>query len=42
MNSISFMNVGEVARSLLVSNSVFGLLVGGLGASFAVGKYLKV
>ena len=42
INGISLKGVYDVAVSLLLSNTVFGLAVGGLGASFAVGKYLKV
>lgn len=42
INGMHLMKISDVAKSLFVSNSVFGFLVGGLGASFAVGKYLKV
>ena len=42
INGMHLMGIAEVAKSLFVSNSVFGFIVGGAGASFAVGKYLKV
>ena len=42
INGMHLMKISEVARNLFASNSVFGLIVGGAGASFAVGKYLKV
>lgn len=42
INGIELMGVTQILKSLIISNSIFGLIVGGLGASFAVGKYLKV
>jgi len=42
INGMHLKQVADVAKTLFVSNSVFGLLIGGLGASYAVGKYLKV
>lgn len=42
INGMHLMKISDIAKSLFLSNSLFGLIVGGLGASFAVGKYLKV
>lgn len=42
INGMHLKQVLDVAKSLIISNTAFGLVIGGLGASYAVGKYLKV
>ncbi len=42
INEISLMEPLEIAKELFVINSCYGFIIGGIGASFAVNKHLKV
>lgn len=42
INFISLMEPIAIAKDLFLSNIIYGLVIGGIGASFAVNKHLKV
>ncbi len=42
INEIHLMEPLEIAKELFAINTVYGLVIGGIGASFAVNKHLKV
>ena len=42
INELSLMEPLSIAKELFTINTVYGLGIGGIGASFAVNKHLKV
>ena len=42
LEGIYLLGPGVVFSELLITNLIYGILIGGLGASFAVSKHLKV